>query len=235
MILPLLIMVFAGLPGEVREERTQRTTIDSLNSAARVMQRQADSLYEQWDTLWRRSDSLRIESMLIRMESNRLKRSAAEMEQKAKALQQTAESDTTDDETTSRETSLVQSAEMARSGALKRGQTEADSGTAWVMEEIDEEGVASYYAEEFHGRKTSSGEKYNMKDLTCAHRWLPYGTLVEVTNLDNNKVVLVRVNDRGPFKHGRIIDVSKSAAIKLDMIRAGTARVRLRVINETDQ
>jgi len=138
--------------------------------------------------------------------------------------------DTLIEQATEREASIRESVRVARAGKLKKGQTEADSATAWTMEEEPEVGTASYYAEAFHGKKTSSGEKYNMKDLTCAHRWLPYGTIVEVTNLHNGKKVRVRVNDRGPFKHGRIIDLSKAAATELDMIRRGTARVQLVVV-----
>lgn len=92
------------------------------------------------------------------------------------------------------------------------------------------EGVASYYAHEFHGRLTSNGETFDMHSLTAAHRTLPFGTQVRVTNLENNRTVMVRINDRGPFKEGRIIDLAMGAAKELDMIRNGTARVRLEVL-----
>ncbi len=92
------------------------------------------------------------------------------------------------------------------------------------------EGVASYYADEFHGRKTSNGETYDMNALTAAHRTFPFGTRVRVTNLENNKTVIVRVNDRGPFKEGRIMDLSLGAAKVLGVIGTGTARVRLDVL-----
>ncbi len=92
------------------------------------------------------------------------------------------------------------------------------------------EGVASYYADEFHGRLTSNGEMYDMHGLTAAHRTLPFGTKVRVTNLENGKSVVVRINDRGPFKEGRIIDLTLGAAKELDMIRNGTAKVRLEVL-----
>ncbi len=91
-------------------------------------------------------------------------------------------------------------------------------------------GVASYYGEEFHGRPTTSGEPYNMNDLTAAHPTLPIGTLVKVTNLANNKSVIVRVNDRGPFKKNRIIDVSYEAAKQLGFLNDGTALVKIEVI-----
>lgn len=96
------------------------------------------------------------------------------------------------------------------------------------------EGVASYYADDFHGRMTSNGEIFNMNDLTAAHRTFPFGTKVRVTNLDNDKTVIVRVNDRGPFKKGRIIDLSLGAAKEIDLIEKGTARVRLEVLEWGD-
>jgi len=91
-------------------------------------------------------------------------------------------------------------------------------------------GVASYYADEFHGRPTASGEIFDMNGLSCAHRTLPLGTRVRVTNLDNGKSVELPVNDCGPFVEGRIIDLSKGAAEKLGMIESGTAIVKIEVI-----
>ncbi|HMJ66385.1 MAG TPA: septal ring lytic transglycosylase RlpA family protein [Candidatus Binatia bacterium] len=88
-------------------------------------------------------------------------------------------------------------------------------------------GIASYYGKKYHGRKTASGETYNMHALTAAHRSLPFGTQVKVTNLANERAVVVRINDRGPFVKGRIVDVSLEAARRLQIIGAGTARVRL--------
>ena len=90
--------------------------------------------------------------------------------------------------------------------------------------------VASYYADKFHGRKTSNGEIFNMYALTAAHKTLPFNTKVKVTNLTNGKSVIVRINDRGPFVKGREIDLSKAAASKLDMIKSGTAKVKLTII-----
>ena len=88
-------------------------------------------------------------------------------------------------------------------------------------------GQASYYGSKFHGRPTASGERFDNGKLTAAHRTLPFGTKVRVTNLDNGRSVVVRVNDRGPFVRGRIIDLSQAAARRIDMDRAGVARVRL--------
>ena len=89
------------------------------------------------------------------------------------------------------------------------------------------EGTASWYGPGFAGRRTASGETFRPSELTAAHRTLPFGTLVRVTNLDNGTRVVVRINDRGPFSKGRIIDLSRRAAQELDMLRSGTARVRL--------
>lgn len=92
------------------------------------------------------------------------------------------------------------------------------------------EGIASYYAHDFHGKQTSNGEIFDMNALTAAHRTFPFGTKVRVTNLENNKTVIVRVNDRGPFVEGRMMDLSMGAAKEIDLIRTGTARVRLEVL-----
>ena len=93
-----------------------------------------------------------------------------------------------------------------------------------------QKGIASWYGGKFHGRTTASGERYDMNKLTAAHRKLPFGSRVRVTNLDNGRQVVVRITDRGPFVHGRIIDLSREAARRIDMIQAGTARVRIEVI-----
>ncbi len=96
-----------------------------------------------------------------------------------------------------------------------------------------EEGLASWYGHPYHGRPTSSGEIYNMYAMTAAHRTLPFGTEVRVHDLDNGQAVEVRINDRGPFVEGRIIDLSYSAAKAMGMLGAGTARVRLEIMNPT--
>ncbi|MES2733674.1 MAG: septal ring lytic transglycosylase RlpA family protein [Bacteroidota bacterium] len=87
--------------------------------------------------------------------------------------------------------------------------------------------MASYYANKFAGRKTASGEKYRKSKKTAAHQTLPFGTRVKVTNLANGRTVKVRINDRGPFAKGRIIDLSKSAARKVGLLQAGVAKVKL--------
>jgi len=91
-------------------------------------------------------------------------------------------------------------------------------------------GVASYYGNPHHGRRTASGERFDMHDMTAAHRTLPFGTRVRVTNLGNGRSVVVRINDRGPWKKGRIVDISYDAARELHMVGVGTARVRLDIL-----
>ncbi len=93
-----------------------------------------------------------------------------------------------------------------------------------------ERGTASWYGRKFHGHKTSSGEVYDMFQFSAAHRELPLPTYVEVTNLENGRSVVVRVNDRGPFHGSRLLDLSYAAAEKLDMVQAGTAPVEVRAI-----
>ena len=88
-------------------------------------------------------------------------------------------------------------------------------------------GQASYYGNEFVGRRTASGARYNHNLLTCAHRKYPFGTKLRVTNLKNKKSVIVLVNDRGPYIHGRIIDLSRLAASNLGIIRSGTGKVKV--------
>lgn len=100
----------------------------------------------------------------------------------------------------------------------------ADSSTGSTV------GIASWYADRFHQKRTASGEPYLKDALTAAHRSLPFGTMVHVENLQNGKSVIVKINDRGPFHRGRIIDVSRVAAKKLGFIRQGEARVRLTIV-----
>jgi rare lipoprotein A len=98
----------------------------------------------------------------------------------------------------------------------------------------EEYGKAGYYADSLHGRKTSSGEKYDKNAMTCAHKTLPFGTRVRVTRLDNKKSVIVRVNDRGPFSKGYVIDLSRRAATVIDMIDDGIARVKVEALEEDE-
>jgi rare lipoprotein A len=103
-------------------------------------------------------------------------------------------------------------------------------GSTGSSSEYELEGIASYYAEDFHGRRTSSGERYDMYALTAAHRQLPFNSIVRVTNLENDRSVEVRINDRGPFKDGRVIDLSFKAALELGLISKGTVPVRIEIV-----
>jgi rare lipoprotein A len=113
---------------------------------------------------------------------------------------------------------------------------------AWRSASIDaaaqaasiQTGVASYYAREFHGKTTANGETYSMWAMTAAHQTLPFNSIVKVTNLDNGRTTSVRINDAGPFKDDRIIDLSYAAAVKLGMVGPGKARVRLEVKGNAD-
>lgn len=98
-----------------------------------------------------------------------------------------------------------------------------------------EEGIASWYGDDFHGKPTSSGEKYDMYAMTAAHKVLPLGTHVKVTNLQNSSNIIVRVNDRGPFVAGRVIDLTYSGAHKLGMVEPGTIPVRVEAVQVATQ
>ncbi len=91
-------------------------------------------------------------------------------------------------------------------------------------------GTASYYGRRFHGRRTASGQRFDMHALTAAHRTLPFGTLVQVTNPRTGRSVVVRINDRGPFSRGRVIDLSRAAAQEIGLIRRGHGRVELALV-----
>jgi rare lipoprotein A len=97
-----------------------------------------------------------------------------------------------------------------------------------------QDGLASYYADSYDGRKTASGERFDIAAFTAAHRTLPFGTRVRVTNQDNGKSVVVRITDRGPFVKGRVIDLSPAAAKKIDMIHAGVVPVKLEVLSGSE-
>ncbi len=93
-----------------------------------------------------------------------------------------------------------------------------------------DEGQASFYGNEFVGRRTANGETYRHEEMTAAHRTYPFGTLVRVVNLKNGRQIVVRINDRGPHKAGRVVDLSRAAAEDIDMIRDGVIPVRIEVI-----
>jgi rare lipoprotein A len=116
-------------------------------------------------------------------------------------------------------------------GSYKLGEPYQIDGVWFVPREepaYDRAGIASYYAEDFHGRRTSNGEVFDMWALTAAHPTLPLPSYAYITNLDNSRTLLVRVNDRGPYAKGRVIDVSRATARYLGFEAQGTARVRVR-------
>lgn len=119
------------------------------------------------------------------------------------------------------------------SGGYKIGKPYQVAGQWYYPQEdynYDETGIASWYGPGFHGQRSANGEVYNQNDLTAAHKTLPMPSLVRVTNLDNGRSIVLRINDRGPFVAGRIIDVSRRAAQLLGMDRTGTAKVRVQIL-----
>ena len=90
--------------------------------------------------------------------------------------------------------------------------------------------MCSYYGKKFHGRKTANGEIYDMYKMTAAHKKLPFGTILEIRNLDNQKTVKVKINDRGPFVKDRILDLSYGAAKSIGMIKSGTAKIEAKIL-----
>ncbi len=112
----------------------------------------------------------------------------------------------------------------------------AASGVAQAHEELKkeftQEGEASYYGPGFHGKPTATGERFDQNDMTAAHRSLPLGTEATVTNLENGKQIEVEINDRGPYAKGRVLDLSKGAAERLDMVEEGTAPVKIEATPE---
>lgn len=124
-----------------------------------------------------------------------------------------------------------------RRGVYKLGNPYQVSGRTYVPKHepgYDRTGIASWYGDDFHGRLTANGEIYDMNRMTAAHPTLPLPSLVRVTNLDSGHSIVVRVNDRGPFVKGRIIDLSKASAAKLGMLRSGTGRVRVTYVGAAD-
>ena len=129
------------------------------------------------------------------------------------------------------------SSSASRPAATKPSSHNASSrkNSSAIAQGGNETGLASWYGDPYHGRRAASGEIFDKEKLTAAHRALPFETQVEVTNLTNGRSVQVRINDRGPFVDGRIIDLSEAAAREIDMVRAGVAEVSLRVMDQTYQ
>lgn len=108
-----------------------------------------------------------------------------------------------------------------------------DNPVADIVDETEiDGGMASYYGNELAGNRTANGERFDPRQLTAAHRSLPFGSMVRVTNTSNGDSVVVRINDRGPFSRGRVIDVSQAAAREIGMHRSGTARVKLALLSD---
>lgn len=107
--------------------------------------------------------------------------------------------------------------------------------SAALADEASTSGEASYYHDKFQGRSTASGEAYDRNQLTAAHRTLPFGTLLRVTRVDTQQSVLVRVNDRGPFKAGRIVDLSRKAAEEIGLLTAGVAVVEITILDSSEE
>jgi rare lipoprotein A len=126
--------------------------------------------------------------------------------------------------------SAVNAVTSAIAEPVQRIRNAAATTTARVTGQPHQTGAASYYSDKFHGRKTASGETFDNGELTMAHRTLPLGTLVKVTNLANNTSVVVRVNDRGPYSGGRVADLSKAAAEKIKMLQRGIVDVALHIV-----
>ena len=119
---------------------------------------------------------------------------------------------------------------LTASAAAQEVQIVEESIAEIVPETEIDGGVASYYGNELAGNRTASGERFDPGQLTAAHRTLPFGSMVRVTNMATGDSVVVRINDRGPFAHGRVIDVSHAAAREIGMHRSGTARVKLALL-----
>lgn len=121
----------------------------------------------------------------------------------------------------------------AERGGRQVGRAYVVNGVRYVPRrdpDYDEVGMASWYGPGFHGRQTASGQRFDMHAMTAAHTTLPFGTRVRVTNLDNDRSVVLTINDRGPFAKGRIVDVSRRAAERLGFIVKGETRVRVRAV-----
>ncbi len=139
---------------------------------------------------------------------------------------------TTNKKSGSTSSSSKSSGSKSSSGSTSSSSTSGSGSSSSKSTGKVEKGQASYYADKFHGKATASGEKYDKTKLTGAHRTLAFGTVVRVTNTANGKSVDVRINDRGPFKAGRVVDVSRAAAEKLGMIQAGVINCTVEVISE---
>ncbi|MBN1498018.1 MAG: septal ring lytic transglycosylase RlpA family protein [Spirochaetes bacterium] len=127
-------------------------------------------------------------------------------------------------------------ADRVSTDAVTRGNEAYDSHTAgdslYKKESYFQTGLASWYGREFNGKRTASGERFDMNGLTAAHKTLPFGTVLKVKNFDNGKIVTVRINDRGPYRGNRILDLSYGAARKIGMLQPGQAQVGIQILRK---
>lgn len=114
-----------------------------------------------------------------------------------------------------------------------RSSNNTNDTSVFIADSFQKTGKASFYGDKFHGRKTASGEKYDRSLFTAAHRTFPFGTVVKVTNNNNGRSVVVRINDRGPHTRGRIVDLSHIAAEKIGMIQNGVVPVTIEIVNSS--
>lgn len=124
------------------------------------------------------------------------------------------------------------SAQSSKGGGLPEASVGVPPDRALKSEEV--QGKASWYGDRFHGRSTANGERYDMHAMTAAHKTFPFNTVVRVVRQDTLQSVIVRINDRGPFTEGRVIDLSRAAAEEVTMIQRGTAEVRIEVLHWGD-
>jgi rare lipoprotein A len=122
----------------------------------------------------------------------------------------------------------------AKINSKKNIRDEETENTEIIPEKFYQKGFASWYGREFHGKTTASGDKFDMNDMTAAHKTLPFGTIVEVRNLENGKSVKLKINDRGPYRGNRIIDLSFAGAKELAMVKTGEAKVGIKIIKMGD-
>lgn len=121
---------------------------------------------------------------------------------------------------------------LSSCGGKISGKTSRNLNSSTMINPPTIEGVASWYGGKFHGRRTANGERYNMYLYTVAHKELPFDTWLSVTNIQNNRTVKVRVNDRGPFVGNRVLDLSYAAARALDLVKTGTAEVKAQILGK---
>jgi len=120
-------------------------------------------------------------------------------------------------------------AKYSRYSTQTRGSYNKEQAAKYRVNQVLK-GECSYYADKFHGNKTANGEIYDMNQYTAAHRTLPFNTILDVKNINNGITVRVRINDRGPFKKGRILDLSLAAAKKIDLVRSGITQIEAKII-----